>query len=66
MYSQQIIYQKTDKKVEKKFARGGNEGFAEYKKLVENENKIYHIMFIDTLMPEMNGAELTEKIRNYE
>jgi len=28
----QVLHQKTDKKVEKKFARGGNEGFTEYKR----------------------------------
>lgn len=45
--------------------KSGKLGIEKYK-LTLQENHIYHIIFVDIEMPEMNGIEFTKIIRDFE
>ena len=47
------------------YAKNGLEGFSKYKSLIE-QNFMYHIIFMDVLMPICDGLEATKMIREYE
>lgn len=47
------------------WAKNGLEGFTKYKDMME-KNYMYHLIFMDVVMPVCDGLEATEMIRNYE
>lgn len=53
-------------KVERKFTKSAKDGLEIYKKLLDEKNAIFHIIFVNIEMPEMNGVQFCKEIRENE